>query len=386
MNFGFGEDGEAFRPEVQAFLDEHLTDELRERCYRDGVLHDEGFVAAMRDNGWTAAGWPEEWGGIPMDPAKLRVLNEELSMVHAPIYALGTSKAVASALMHSGTEAQQREFIPKALRGELVIAFGFSEPDGGSDVAAAKTRAVRDGNEWVINGSKMFTTNAHVADYVFLLTRSNIDVPRHRGLTMFLVPMTQPGVDVQAVYTVSGERTNITFYADVRVPDSCRIGEVDGGWAVLTGALQEEHSVGFSAAMSHMLKGAEEWALTTADPDGGLRIDDPDVQSRLARCAAEVEVSRLLQERAAWMDDIGSVPEAEGPMAKLFSSEAMVRSSQDLVEMIGPDALRSYLSPTAPQHGVVEYSQRFSIGTTIYAGASEVQRNIIAFRGLKLPR
>jgi alkylation response protein AidB-like acyl-CoA dehydrogenase len=272
------------------------------------------------------------------------------------------------------------DIVPKVLRGEIICVLGFSEPEAGSDVANAQTRAVRDGDEWVINGSKMFTTNAQLADYVFLLTRTNPDVPKHKGLTTFLVPMKQPGVEVQAVYTLSGERTNITYYNDVRVPDAWRIGDVDGGWRVMTGSLQDEHSTGFGSRIKRLLEETEGWADETG------RVDDPDVRTRLGRVAAEMEVWLLLQRRAAWMAEAGIVPEAEGPMSKLFSSEAMQRAAQDVVDMIGPDALRSYLDPTAPRRGFIEYLLRFSVGTTIYAGTSEIQRNIIAQRGLGLPR
>jgi alkylation response protein AidB-like acyl-CoA dehydrogenase len=226
----------------------------------------------------------------------------------------------------------------------------------------------------------MFTTNAHLADYVFLLARSNPDVPKHKGLTTFLVPMKQPGVEVQAVYTMSGERTNITYYNDVRVPDSARIGDVDGGWRVMTKSLQEEHSAGFAHRITRLLEEAEAWAEESG------RIREPEVRRRLARCATELEVSKLLQRRATWMNEQGITPEAEGPMGKLFSSEAMTRAAQDLSEVIGPDALRSYFEPTAPRGGRIEHALRFSIGTTIYAGTSEIQRNIIAQRGLGLPK
>jgi alkylation response protein AidB-like acyl-CoA dehydrogenase len=245
---------------------------------------------------------------------------------------------------------------------------------------------VRDGDEWVINGQKMFTTNAHLADYVFLLTRTNPDASKHKGLTTFLVPMKQPGVEVQPVYTMSGERTNITFYNDVRVSDRWRIGEVDGGWRVMTVSLQDEHSAGFGARIGRLVEEAEAWAHETTGAGGRPRITEPEVRERLARAATEHEVSLLLQRRSAWMAHEGIVPEAEGPMCKLFSSEAMERASQDICELMGPDALRSYFDPTAPRGGRIEHALRYSIGTTIYGGTSEVQRNIIAQRGLGLPR
>ena len=380
IDFRLGEASETLRAEVREFLDEHLTEELEERLYRTGVSHDNDFTQALIDRGWFAAGWPVEHGGQGRDPIEMLVLHDELRKVDAPLYANGTSTQVARVLLRVGTEEQQREIVPKVLRGEIIIVLGFSEPEAGSDVANAQTRAVRDGDEWIINGSKMFTTNAHIADYVFLLTRTNPDVPKHKGLTTFLVPMKQPGVEVQAVYTLSGERTNITYYNDARVSDEWRIGDVDGGWRVMTGALTDEHAAGFGARTARLLDEVEAWAEETG------RIDEPEVRERLARAAADVEVSLLLQRRAAWMFEVGEVPEAEGPMSKLFSSESMQRAAQDLCDLVGPDSLRSYFEPTAPRGGRIEHALRFSVGTTIYAGTSEIQRGIIARRGLGLPR
>jgi len=262
---------------------------------------------------------------------------------------------------------------------------GFSEPESGSDVAAAATRAVRDGDEWVINGQKMFTTNGHIGDYAFLLTRTNPDVPKHKGLTMFLVPLDQPGFEAQGVFTLSGERTNITFYNDLRVADRWRIGDVDKGWSVMTHSLQDEHSSGFAVHSESLLADLEAWAQTER-ADGTVPIDEPRVRAELGRMAAEVEVGLLLQHRSAWMGSIGEIPEIEGPMAKLFTSEAIERHGQAATELLGPDGLRSYMDPTAPQGGRIEHAMRFSLGTTIYAGTSEVQRNIISQRGLGLPR
>jgi alkylation response protein AidB-like acyl-CoA dehydrogenase len=386
MDFRLPAEAEAFRSRLRAFLDEHMTEALEERMYRNGVSHDDEFTAGLAERGLLTVGLSERDGDEAANRFENHVHKHELGRADAPYYANGTTSMVASLITRFGTEAQRREILPPARRGEIVIVLGFSEPESGSDVASAQTRAVRDGEEWIINGSKMFTTNAHIADYVFLLTRTNPDVAKHKGLTTFLVPMKQPGVEVQAVYTLSGERTNITFYNDVRVADAWRIGEVDGGWRVMTASLQDEHSAGFGCRIERLLEEAEAWARESTDADGRLRIGDPDVRERLARCATDVEVSLLLERRGVWMAANGVMPEAEGPMSKLFSSEAFERAAQDLFELVGPDALRSYLEPTAPRRGRIEHALRFSLGTTIYGGTSEVQRNIIASRGLDLPR
>ena len=170
------------------------------------------------------------------------------------------------------------------------------------------------------------------------------------------------------------------------IRDSYRIGEVDEGWKVMTVSLQDEHSAGFASHCQGLLDHVEAWARGAVRDDTTMPIDDPDVRVRLMRAVAETEVSRLLQRRAAWMDHVGIIPEAEGPMAKLFSSEAIERMSQDFTELLGPDGLRSYFDPSAPEGGRIEHAMRFSLGTTIYGGTSEVQRNIIAQRGLGLPK
>jgi alkylation response protein AidB-like acyl-CoA dehydrogenase len=386
MDFRLGEKSDALRKEAREFLAEVLTPEILDRCYREGVQHDPGFAKAMRDKGWLAPGWPVEYGGQGRDPLEVLALSEEMGRATAPSYGLGTTMMIAWVIQQVGTEEQKREILPQALAAEIMIALGFTEPENGSDAAAAATRAVRTGDGWTINGSKMFTTNAHIADYVFLLARTNTEVPKHRGLTTFLVPLDQPGVEVQPVYTLSGERTNITFYNDVQVSDAYRIGDVDGGWRVMSVALEREHTAGFAGEQERLLENVEAWARETLDDDGRPRIEDPDVRTRLGRVATEIEVSRLLQRRAAWMSTVGIPAHAKGSMSKLFSSERLERMAADMLELIGPDGLRKRGEPTAPLNGEIEHAVRHAKGTTIYAGSSEIQRNIIAQHGLGLPR
>ncbi len=386
LDFRLGASTEEFRAEIRDFLERHMTRDLEESIYRSGVNHDPDFSAALNERGWIAPQWPVEFGGQGRDPVEMLVLHEELRLADAPTYGIGTTNIVATVIRSAGTEEQRREILPRASAGELVIVLGLSEPEAGSDVAAAATRATREGDEWVIDGQKMFTTNAQLGDYVFLLARTNPDVPKHKGLTMFLVPMDQTGVEVQAVYTLSGERTNITFYNDVRVSDRWRIGEVDEGWTTLTVALAAEHGAGFGSGIERLLTAFERWAVGALDDDGRARSDDSEVHVALGRAAADLEVSRLLQRRVAWLSVEGVEVHAAGPMSKLFSSEALEARAQEIVEVMGPDALRSYFEPTAPEHGVIEHMLRFSLGTTIYGGTSEIHRNMIAQRGLGLPR
>ncbi|OBI92144.1 acyl-CoA dehydrogenase family protein [Mycobacterium sp. 1245805.9] len=386
MHFQLDADTVAYRNEVRAHLQDVLTSEFEERIYRSGVSHDDEFAKGLVDKGYFAPGWPVELGGQNRNAWDEQVVKEELMRFDAPVYLSETTRMVASIIREIGTPALKDRILPGAINGDITIAFGFTEPECGSDVAAAATRAVRDGDHWVINGSKMFTTNGHIADFVFLLARTSPEKPKHKGLTMFLVPRDSNGFEAQAVWTLSGERTNITFYSDVRVGDEWRIGEVDGGWAVLGLSLRDEHASGWGPHLIRLLQHAEHWATTTISDDGSLPIANVDVRRRLARVAMEAEVSMLLQRRCVWMLEQGDTPVAEGSMSKVFSTEALERASQDVVELVGADGLRSYLEPTAPERGRFEHSLRFSLGTTIYAGTSEVHRTIIAQRGLGLPR
>lgn len=386
MDFRLGENSDAFRDQAKRFLEEHLTDEVHEQMRTTGVRHNWDFHRARTEQGLLAPGWPEELGGQGRDALEVLAAAEEFQKAGAPTYGVGTTLMVANIVRNLGTEDQKQLVIPRALRGEILIVLGFTEPESGSDVAAAQTRAVRDGDEWLINGQKMFTTNAQEADYVFLLARTNTEVPKHKGLTTFLVPLRQPGVEIQPVFTVSGERTNLTFYSDVRVDDSLRIGEVDGGWEVMTVGLTFERSGPQGGDSIRLLEAMEKWAMSSTDYEGRPRWQDPDVQGRLGRAAAENEISVLFARRCAWIHNSGGLPGVEGSMAKLFASEALTRQSADFVDMLGPDGLRAETDATAIAGGIAEYSYRFSLGTTIYGGTSEIQRNIIAQRGLGLPR
>jgi alkylation response protein AidB-like acyl-CoA dehydrogenase len=381
MDFEFDDATILFREEVRQFLAVELTSELDERTYRSGVSHDETFARHLGDRGWLGAGWAVvDHLGRSLNPYEKHVLIDELTASDSPNYAVITTELVIQVIRAVGTSDLREDIIPHFLRGEVVIALGMTEPDVGSDVASARTRARRDGDRWIIDGQKMFTTNAQVANYLFLVTRTRLDGPKHRSLTLFLLPLDRVGIEIQPLYTLSGERTNIVFLNNVVLEDRWRVGEVDAGWQALTLALQEEHSAQFSGNLARLVGHAEQWA------DSSGRGDDPDVQARLGRWGTELEIARLLELRTTWMEATNVVPLAEGPMSKLFSTEATVRAAENIAEMIGPDALRSRLDPTAIADGRIEHALRFSVGMTIYAGTSEIQRNIIAQHACELPR
>ena len=386
MDFRLGPRAEKFRAEVRGFLAEHLTDEVIERAHATGTVHDWGFHRALAERGWLAASWSVESGGQGRDPFEVLVLHEEMARAGAPVDGWGTSELVANTLRVAGTDAQRGDVVPRVLRGEILICLGYSEPDSGSDVAAAKTRAVRDGDEWVIDGQKMFTTLAHESAFVFLLTRTNTEVPKHRGLTMFLVPMDTPGIEVRPIHTVGGERTNITFYNGVRVPDSARVGEVDGGWEVMKVALAFERQAGGQGETVRLLERAVQWARTAPGADGEPLLADGSVRERLARIAVGSEVGKLLRYRLAWTSARGELPIVEGSMAKLFCSESFQRAASELVDLAGTEGVLGHGADAAPADGWFEHAHRHAAVMTIYGGTSEIQRSIIAERGLGLPR
>jgi alkylation response protein AidB-like acyl-CoA dehydrogenase len=383
MDFELGERSEEFRAEVRTFLDEHMTPAVRERVRASGTMHDWELHKALAAKGWIAAGWPVEYGGQGRSPLEMTAMREELKKRHVPIEGLGMTMLVAHTILRCGNEATKAEIIPRAINGEILICLGYSEPQGGSDVASARTTAVRDGADWVIDGQKVFTTMAEISEYVFLLTRTNSDVAKHKGLTMFLVPLKTPGITIDPIATLGGERTNQVFYDGVRVPDSCRVGEVDGGWDVLMTALTYERSgVGDDSRIYHtavtMAEGAE--------PDAPYAISKPAVRERLARMATDREVAKLLGRRSCWIESTGGIPTTESSMHKLFNAESHLRWSADLLDLLGPEGLREVGDPQAPAGGDIVEEFRRAVILTIWGGSSEVQRRIIAERHLQLPR
>ena len=325
-------------------------------------------------------GWPTEHGGQGRTPLEVLAYSEEVQRAGAPTYGIAVTMVVAHVINEVGTPEQKAEILPRALNAEILIALGFTEPENGSDAAAAATRAVPDGDGWRITGSKMFTTNAHIADYVFMLARTDPEAPKHQGLTVFLVPLDQDGVEVRPVQTISGERTNVTFYNDVFVEDRWRLGEVHGGWKVMNVALANEHAASFAGEQSRLLDALSAWSTATGADQ------DPDVRERLGRSRAEIEVSRLLQRRALWLRSTGQPTTGLGNMSKLFSSERLQQQADETLQLVGRDAVRAWGEESAVEGGTIEHMVRHAKGTTIYGGTSQIQRNVIAQFVLELPR
>ncbi len=376
-----------YRQQAREWVERHVDPDWAEQQRVSGSYHTPELHALLAEQGWLGAGWPAEYGGTDNDPDLAAALFEEIDAAGLHLDGWITTVMICRTILHTGTEEQKAAIVGGALAGEVLIVLGYTEPDSGSDVAAARTRAERDGEEWVINGQKMFTSTAHMASHVFMLTRSNTEVPKHKGLTTFLVPLDGPGVEIRAIHTLGGQRTNATFYSDVRVPDSARIGPVDGGWGVMHVALVFERSGGSGRRSGPTLaERVAQWARQARRDDGTRVYDDATVKERLARIAIEAEVSRLLGMRTAWVAASGALPGTEGSAAKLFSAESAQRQHWDLLDILGAEAVLRREAGDAPLSAAVDEAFRRGVVGTIYGGSTEIMREIVAERVLGLPR
>ena len=382
VTFEYGEAAEAFGAEVRAFFAEHMTPEMRAFAH-DTDDGNHPFNAELAAAGFLYADWPEAYGGGGRSPYEMGALNAVYTEFSWPKIPATVSHMVGKILMHFATEDVQNEVLPRLASGKSFAALGYSEPSCGSDIFAAATRAVREGDDWVINGQKMFTSQGHLADYVLLIARTDPSLPKHAGLSLFLVPTSVPGYEVHEIKTLGGERTNITYYENMRIPDRYRIGEVNGGTKVLGTALKLEQGGGefFVSALRIMLRHAVQWAESPG-PDGCRPMDSAAVRARIAESQVRMLVADVLDRRCQWAFVNNLLGKHFGPMAKLFASEALVSCSTDLVDLAAPWSLL----PGHHDLGVVELECRKAIQATIYGGTSEVQRSIVAESALKLPR
>jgi alkylation response protein AidB-like acyl-CoA dehydrogenase len=386
MDFAPSEAAERFREEVRQVIADTFTDEVRDQVRATGTIHSWPLHHAIGQRGWISQALPEAQGDA-RDPEELAVIFAELERAGAPYDGLSNVVMVASVLGHVGNEMIRDDVLPRLLSGDALVCLGYTEPDSGSDVAAARTRAARDGDGWRIDGQKMFTSVAEEADWIFLLTRTTGDGPKHAGLTFFLVPMDTPGISVQEVRTLPGKRVNITFLDGVHVGDEWRVGEVDGGWQVMLVALSFERGLaGGVRDGERLLRVVEELALHAPDSGGPRPVDDPVVRERMVRLAIDNEVADLLAGRAAWVAASGRLPGTEGAAARLFASSSFTSATAWAVDVAGADGLVRTVDRAGRIDGFFEYCYRFAPGTTLAGGTSEIQRNLIAQRALGLPR
>ena len=382
VNFDPPAGGEALAAETRAVFAKVLDPKKHK-------LHDNSFDAhawdvhrALGEAGLLFPHWPEKWGGRGADKDSTRASRAVWREVGYLPPVQGTSQLVGNAILKFGTPELQADVLPRLARGEIGCSLGYTEPSGGSDVFAAKTRAVRDGDDWVINGQKMFTSGAEHASYVFLIARTDPDAPKHKGVTMFLVPLDAPGVEIQPVHTFMDERTNATFYSDVRVPDRNRIGEVNGGVKVLASALTEEQSGGtYHMNLREMADAMVNWARRTKR-HGRPVIEDSHALARLATVYAHANIGEGLSAKVLGKQLAGEPDMAFGPMAKLFGTQAFIGDSADLMDLAAPDTLLRNDSALAS----VEHGYRHATATSIYGGSSEIMRSMVAERRLGMPR
>ena len=371
---------------MREFLTEIVTPEMHSQTH-NGTIHSWELHKAMAQKGWLRGAIPKYLGGGGRDPMETAILTEELQLAAAPVDSLGNVIMIASVILELGNNFLKDTVVPKLLDGESLMALGYSEPETGSDVAAAATKAERDGDIWVINGQKMWTTMAHESDFVILLTRTNTEVPKHKGLTMFITPLDTPGIEVQPIYTMGHDRTNATFYDSVELEDKWRIGEVDEGWQVMTACLKYERGIaGGQYPSAHLLDLAVDYAKTQMRPDKSLPIDDPIVRERLVRGMIDLEICKVLAYRTAYLASKGEFFGVEGSMTKLYSSETYKKHSNWFIEMMGPEGLLKREAEGSFEEGLIEQHWRHAPVTTIYGGTSEIQRNNIAERHMGLPK
>lgn len=381
MDFREDDDLRSHRDAAAAWVERHCRPEWAEEQSRSGCLQTMELQRLLAAEGILGAGWEKEYGGSDVDPGYARAVMEQLSRKGLHFDGWSTTCMVIGTIYHVGSEAQKRYYIGGALRGEILIALGYTEPDSGSDVAAAKTAAIKDGDEWLINGQKMFTSTAQVCTHTFLLTRTDPSVPKHSGLSLFMVPLDAPGVEIQPIHTLGTQVTNSTFYSDVRVSDDALIGGMNDGWSVMKVALVFERGVGSPITVKDTLaRDIAEWAK------GNGRFDNPLTAERIGRMAIDQEVTRLLGANLKWRARDHQLPGCEGPMRKLFSTEAAQRHHSDALDILGPYGLLEPGASGAPRSGDIELRFREAVVTTVYGGSSEIMREIVAERYLGLPR
>jgi alkylation response protein AidB-like acyl-CoA dehydrogenase len=379
----------AWRDEVRAFVAEHLTppllDELREAGNEGkGPLAQE-FVLKLRDRGWWGIAWPKEYGGLGRSAIDQWIFIDEMETAGAPMLPL-TVTSVAPTIMRVGSEEQKREWLPRITRAEVDFAVAYSESEAGTDMASLRTRAELHGDEWIVNGQKMWNTMAHMATHNWVALRTEPEAPKHKGISMMIVPMDAPGVTVQPIYVWPGLRTNAVFFDNVRVPRDYLIGERGMGFYYAAMALNFERlSIG-SVGMVRRYFRELVAAVRELEIDGRPLREQPWVREQLARLAVDIEAARMLGLETAWALEQGRVPAAESSMAKIWVSELTERIGNFGTEILGlngqlhPDEKRALL------HGRLQWLYRIAPMLQFGGGTNEVQRNIIAMLGYGLPR
>ena len=389
MRYEFTEEQEVWRQEVRAFLRAEVTPALEEEMRVSG---NEGrgplaqeFQRKLAERGWWGISWPKEFGGLGKTAIEQYIFIEEMDMAGAPGMQLSVT-SVAPTIMRVGTEAQQQHWLPKIMRGEVDFALGYSESQAGTDLASLETKAVLDGDGWVINGNKMWNTGAHTATHNWIAVRTEPDAPKHRGISLMIVPMDAPGITVQPIWVWPGLRTNAVFFDNVRVPRDHLMGERGQGFYYAMMALDFERIAIGSVGMVRRLYNMLTAFVRTARRDARSLGTVPWIRHRMAELAMDIEVARMLGLLNAWLIDQGTVPTKEGSMAKIFVSELSARAAGVGMDILGLAGQLSPENPAAPLYGRLQWMYKTAPLLRFGGGSNEIQRIIIAQRGLGLPR
>jgi alkylation response protein AidB-like acyl-CoA dehydrogenase len=393
MNFDFSAAEQAFVAEVREFIAEESTsddaaDVMNPNRESDSILSDtparKRFNKKMAERGYIGMSWPKEYGGQERPGIYEYLLNEELSRVGAPLIGKGVG-CVGQTLIRHGSDKLKSEFLPKILRAEVEFALGYTEPGAGSDLASLKLKAERQGEGWLLNGQKMFTTSAHFADWYWLAARTDPAAKKHKGISLFLVPMDDPGITIHPIETLGEHVTNQVFIDDVWVHDDYLVGELNKGWTYICEALDYERFTFYTFSPLEEKFNALLSLVKSTRRNGREISEDPLVQRRVARLATDVETAKMLQRRVIYAASQGGVPSIEAAMCKLFSTELHQRLSRAAMDFLGEEGLLHKSSADAPAAGKWEWSYRATALDTIGAGTSEIQKNIIARKKLELP-
>jgi len=393
MEFRLSDDGERFRRKVSDWLLRHLpsgwgTPAFRApRTMEEQVAFAKDWLRKLNDGGWAGLSWPKEYGGRGSSLLEQLIFQEEYARVRAPsLMSLGVGiSLVGPTLMHHGTEPQKKRFLPKMLCGDEIWCQGFSEPNAGSDLASLRTRAEVRGDELVINGQKIWTSYARFAQWCILLVRTNPTAPKHKGITYVLLDMATPGITIRPLREITGHSWfNEVFFDDVRVPRANVVGEIDRGWQITITTLGHERSIG--APHSRLMEELKDLIRLAQSRTAAGHVDDPRLRQRIAQHFIETEIMRFSGYRLVTQLVRTGQPGPEGSVLKLFLSELDQRIKDTAVEVEGPYSQLAAGSPRAIEDGRWQHELLWSRAATIYAGSSEVQRNIVSQRVLGLPR
>ncbi len=401
MDFGYTPEQENLRQEVRDFISDNLNQGLLDEM-EGGGLEEGGrgpeylaLVKKVADKGWIGISWPKEYGGQSGSRMDQYIVEEEFMRRGISVGGAGSG---APAILAAGTEEQKEYFIPGMIRGEIIFALGFTEPQAGADLAGLQCRAVRDGDDFVINGQKMYTSAAHYASHIYMMCRTDPDAPRHKGISIFLIPMDTPGITVRPLWTIQSDpvapigttygmaRTNETFFENVRIPASCMLGEENEGWYVGAMGLNLDR-VGASRYLISVRRDEDivNWVKEN-DFGGHSPAEDPAVRDKLAELWTEAQVCRLMTLRSMSLVERGDTFTYEGSAEKVWAPEHGVHTTEAISQILGPYAQLLNGSPEAIEDGLYAHNLMGSFQSGINHGSVQIMRDQMARRGLGMPR